>query len=335
MFAQTAFVSPPRSFSSATFVCQSSNRGSKVAQVISVGKVNKCVYFRFWTYSVPNIAHIYFCVDQLSMHGNVCLDVLTAVSHHDLNSSTNFPGFCFAQYAAARVLDWSFSLTHPWTDGVPSASTHPFYSLDRVVEWILGILYYCEVDLLNFLSGFHCGRSNNYGLNGCATAVSSSSFTQPTSIYWWFCCFWEVAVECAVLQGGGGGKKLRFWRLGQPVRIQCVLIWCQASALELGGKGGGGRRMEGEEGSCGWSGGRVKWGREEGGRLVCFLEMWGQSGLKAIQGLGRHNLLRQFIPFWYGPREKCHLPVLRCAGGDVIALVIVVPRAQPALRWLG
>ena len=31
--------------------------------------------------------------------------------------------------------------------------------------------------------------------------------------------------------------------------------------------------MEGEEGSCGWSGGRVKGGREEGGRLVCCLEM--------------------------------------------------------------
>ena len=30
--------------------------------------------------------------------------------------------------------------------------------------------------------------------------------------------------------------------------------------------------MEGEEGSCGWSGGRVKGGRR-GGRLVCFLEM--------------------------------------------------------------
>ena len=29
---------------------------------------------------------------------------------------------------------------------------------------------------------------------------------------------------------------------------------------------GGGRRKEGEEGSCGWSGGRVKGGREEGGR---------------------------------------------------------------------
>ena len=72
-----------------------------------------------------------------------------------------------------------------------------------------------------------------------------------------------------------------------------------------------------------------------GGRLVCFLEMRDQSGLKAVQGLGRHNLLRQFIPFWYGPRKKCHLPVPRCAGGDVIALVIVVPRAQPALRWLG
>ena len=39
--------------------------------------------------------------------------------------------------------------------------------------------------------------------------------------------------------------------------------------------GGGGRGMEGEEGSCGWSGGRVKGGRRGGGgdRLVCFLEM--------------------------------------------------------------
>ena len=68
---------------------------------------------------------------------------------------------------------------------------------------------------------------------------------------------------------------------------------------------------------------------------ACFSEMGGQSGLKAFQGLDRHNLLRQFVPFWYGPRKKCHLPVQRCAGGDVIALVVAVPRAQPALRWLG
>ena len=161
-----------------------------------------------------------------------------------------------------------------------------------------------------------------------------SSFTQATSINWWFCCFWEVAVECAILRGK---KMLRFWQPGQPVHIQCVLIWCQASASAVmvvvgGGDGGGwrGRRVVVEIWVV-----RGKGERRVRGRLVCFLEMWGQSGFKAIQGLGHHNLLRQFVPFWYGPRKKCHLPVPRCAGGDVIALVIVVPRAQPALRWLG
>ena len=47
-------------------------------------------------------------------------------------------------------------------------------------------------------------------------------------------------------------------------------------------------------------------GERRGRRLVCFSEMGGQSGLKAFQGLGRHNLLttdlRQFVSFWYGPR---------------------------------
>ena len=65
--------------------------------------------------------------------------------------------------------------------------------------------------------------------------------------------------------------------------------------------------MEEEEGSYGDVGGQG--GGERGRRLVCFLEMGGQSGLKAFQGLGRHNLLRQFVPFWCGPRKKCHQPV--------------------------
>ena len=55
-----------------------------------------------------------------------------------------------------------------------------------------------------------------------------------------------------------------------------------------------------------------------------------EPGLEAVQGVGRHNLLRQTVPVWYSFQEEQHLPVLCPAGGDVKAVVIVHPRAMSA-----
>ena len=57
------------------------------------------------------------------------------------------------------------------------------------------------------------------------------------------------------------------------------------------------------------------------------------SGLEAIQGVSRHDLLGKATPVWSSSREERHPPVLRPAGGDVIAVVVVLPRATSAAGW--
>ena len=49
-----------------------------------------------------------------------------------------------------------------------------------------------------------------------------------------------------------------------------------------------------------------------------------EPGLEAVQGVSHHNPLRQTFPVWYISREERDLPVLCLAGGDVIAVVIVL-----------
>ena len=58
-----------------------------------------------------------------------------------------------------------------------------------------------------------------------------------------------------------------------------------------------------------------------------------EPGLEAVQRVSRHDLLRQTVPVWYSSREERHLPVLCPAGGDVIAVVVVLPRATSAACW--
>ena len=47
----------------------------------------------------------------------------------------------------------------------------------------------------------------------------------------------------------------------------------------------------------------------------------------------KHHDLRQTVPVWSSSREERHLPVLWPAGGDVIAVVVVLPRATSAACW--
>ena len=58
-----------------------------------------------------------------------------------------------------------------------------------------------------------------------------------------------------------------------------------------------------------------------------------EPGLEAVQDVSRHDLLRQTVPVWYSSREERHLPVLCPTGGDVIAVVVVLPRATSAACW--
>ena len=44
-----------------------------------------------------------------------------------------------------------------------------------------------------------------------------------------------------------------------------------------------------------------------------------EPGLEAVQGVSRHDLLRQTVPVWYGSREERYVPVSCPAGEDVIA----------------
>ena len=54
--------------------------------------------------------------------------------------------------------------------------------------------------------------------------------------------------------------------------------------------------------------------------------------LEAVQGVSRHDLPRQTVPVWSSSREE-HLPVLCSAGGDIIAVVVVLPRTTSAACW--
>ena len=59
-----------------------------------------------------------------------------------------------------------------------------------------------------------------------------------------------------------------------------------------------------------------------------------EPALKAVQGVSRHDLLRQTVPVWSSSREERHLPIVLCpAGRDVIAVVVVLPRATSAACW--
>ena len=57
------------------------------------------------------------------------------------------------------------------------------------------------------------------------------------------------------------------------------------------------------------------------------------SGLEAIQGVSRHDFPRQTVPVRSSSREERHRPVVCPAGGDVIAVVVVLPRATSAACW--
>ena len=57
-----------------------------------------------------------------------------------------------------------------------------------------------------------------------------------------------------------------------------------------------------------------------------------EPALEAVQGVSRHDLPRQTVPVWSSSREE-HLPVLCSAGGDVIAVVVVLPRTTSAACW--
>ena len=58
-----------------------------------------------------------------------------------------------------------------------------------------------------------------------------------------------------------------------------------------------------------------------------------EPALEAVQGVSRHDLPRQAILMWSSSREERHLPVLCPAGGDVIAVVVVLPPAVSAACW--
>ena len=58
-----------------------------------------------------------------------------------------------------------------------------------------------------------------------------------------------------------------------------------------------------------------------------------EPGLEAVQCVSHHDLLRQTVPVWSSSREERHLPVLCPAGGDVTAVVVVLPRATSAACW--
>ena len=58
-----------------------------------------------------------------------------------------------------------------------------------------------------------------------------------------------------------------------------------------------------------------------------------EPGFEAVKGVSSHDLLRQTVPVWSSSREERHLPVLCPAGGDVIAVVVVLPRATSAACW--
>ena len=58
-----------------------------------------------------------------------------------------------------------------------------------------------------------------------------------------------------------------------------------------------------------------------------------EPGPEAVQGVSRHDLLRQTVPVWSSSREERHLLVSCPAGGDVTAVVVVLPRAMSATCW--
>ena len=138
-------------------------------------------------------------------------------------------------------------------------------------------------------------------------------------------------------------KLLRFWRPGQPVHIQYVLIWCQASASAVmvrgggGGGGGEGRGWRGKRVVVGiwvvWGKGerrvgRVRGGGEGGRRLVCFLTVlpviWkvAQSGLKSL-------LLSSPLLLFFVSTVKATVPVILLHTFSHLAAIQVVP------FWLG
>ena len=75
-------------------------------------------------------------------------------------------------------------------------------------------------------------------------------------------------------------------------------------------------------------------GGRGGGEGHCFKwELKVEPGLEAVRGVSRHDLLRQTVPVWYSSREERHLSALCPAGGDVIAVVVALPRATSAACW--
>ena len=58
-----------------------------------------------------------------------------------------------------------------------------------------------------------------------------------------------------------------------------------------------------------------------------------EPGLQAVQGVSRHDLLRQTVPVWSSSREERQLPEVSLAGGNVIAAFVVFPPATSAACW--
>ena len=71
----------------------------------------------------------------------------------------------------------------------------------------------------------------------------------------------------------------------------------------------------------------------EGGGRGSLFQVGVEPGLETVEGVSHHDLLRQTVPVWSSSREERHLPVLCPAGGDVTAVVVVLPRATSAACW--
>ena len=71
----------------------------------------------------------------------------------------------------------------------------------------------------------------------------------------------------------------------------------------------------------------------EGGGRGSLFQVGVEPGLETVEGVSHHDLLRQAIPVWYSSWEERHLPVVCLAGGDIIAVVVVLPRATSSACW--
>ena len=62
--------------------------------------------------------------------------------------------------------------------------------------------------------------------------------------------------------------------------------------------------------------------------------MGSKPGLKTVQGFGCYYFMGQAIPFGHGPGEELHLFVLCPAGGNNVAVCVVLSVARYVFCWL-